>query len=139
MKTKNEIKGLQNILQCSEELETIKKRSLVTGIFFFLVGVGIITHLIFFVIKDVEKVSHYFLFIVSGILIAMSYVKYTEKIGIDFISNYFDYDKVKSRLTELGIKPEEQLSKTASPYKTIIHFFVWILIGISIAFIKNNL
>lgn len=139
MKTKNEIKGLQNILQCSEELSIIKKRSVVTGVFFFLTGVGIITLLIFFVIKDIEKISYYFLFIVSGILIAMSYVKYTEKMGIDFISNYFDYDKVKNRLTELGIRPEDQLSKAGSPYKTIIHFLAWLLIGIAIAFIRNNL
>jgi len=137
MKIENEIKGLKNILQCKEEIKVIQKRSIVTGISCFVIGVSIITLLILFVVKESTNLTTYFLFSFGGIFIAISYVKYTEKVGLKLIADYFDYEKVKKRLTELNVKPEDQVTKADSPYKTVSHFLVWLLIGATLVFFKN--
>ena len=138
MNNKNEIKALQSILLCSNSLNEIKKGSLVSGMFYLLAGIGIIALLLLVIIKDLEKISHYFLFGLSGFLLALAYVKYTEKVGIEFIANYFDYNKVKNRLLELDVESEELMVKVDSPYKNIVHYLAWAAIGIVILVIKNN-
>lgn len=137
MKINNEVKGLQRLLLCSNESETLAKNSRISAIIFLLIGLATITLLTFVVVKD-GRISTYFLFATSGGFLAMAYVKYVENIGILLISKYIDLEKINIRLGELDVEPNIEPLKAESPLKWLANFAVWIVIGIVITYIYRK-
>jgi hypothetical protein len=68
----------------------------------------------------------------------MAYVKYTEKIGVLLISNYFDIEKIRGRLIELNNDADIQPPKSVSLLKIIFTVTLWLILGLTITFMYKK-
>ena len=136
MNPKKEARVARGIIEICKFKNSYLRKAYFISFASLLFSAILIVYVIFYSSKG-GSLSSYLLIFFAGVWLVWAYAKYTEAIGLQYISNYLDINKAKERYKELGGNIDKMEPEMTPYLKIAISIVSWAVIGFLVVYVTN--